>query len=122
MENFNIFLKQGEFEKALAYLRRSGEKVISPEFLFDQYEKYDWVQVFGHDVDKNKISRNDYQEPEPVAPGIDIDCSNFGVNDVFYAFGYKLGQNDGESWKCCGQLKDLRFFYVEASCDYTGWG
>lgn len=32
------------------------------------------------------------------------------------------GENDGESWECIGELKDGRWFFLTAWCDYTGWG
>ena len=32
------------------------------------------------------------------------------------------GENDGPSWQGVFKLKDGRFMYLSASCDYTGWG
>lgn len=31
------------------------------------------------------------------------------------------GENDGEPWLAIGHLRDGRYFFIEASCDYTGW-
>jgi hypothetical protein len=32
------------------------------------------------------------------------------------------GFNDGPDWLCYGRLRDGRYFFVKAGCDYTGWG
>lgn len=32
------------------------------------------------------------------------------------------GENDGLEWICIVKLKDGTFGYLEAGCDYTGWG
>ncbi len=31
------------------------------------------------------------------------------------------GENDGENWILCARLKDGRWFFLSAGCDYTGW-
>lgn len=36
-------------------------------------------------------------------------------------YGISEGENDGQPWMCYGLLKDGRYFYLEAWCDYTGW-
>ncbi len=35
--------------------------------------------------------------------------------------GISEGENDGPDWLLFGQLKDGRFFFLSAGCDYTGW-
>lgn len=34
----------------------------------------------------------------------------------------KEGSRGGSEWLMLGRLKDGRYFFVKASCDYTGWG
>jgi len=31
-------------------------------------------------------------------------------------------ENEGNSWLAFGLLKDGRWFFITAGCDYTGWG
>ncbi len=47
---------------------------------------------------------------------------SFDLDDVVAILGSCDGYNDGPSWLAVGCLKDGRVFYIEASCDYTGWG
>ena len=45
----------------------------------------------------------------------------FSREDVAEIIAYEEGQNDGDSWVGVFKLKDGRFGYVDAWCDYTGW-
>lgn len=79
----------------------------SPKFLFDDYN---WGEVFN-------FSGN----ARCADPNKEYNLSGFGVEDVRFVFFEDAGCNDGESWIIAGQLKDERYFFIDAWCDYTGW-
>lgn len=45
----------------------------------------------------------------------------FTREDVEKIFHSDEGENDEASWIMVGKLKDGRYFFLEAGCDYTGW-
>ncbi len=45
----------------------------------------------------------------------------FTLADVSEVIAAEPGENDGPSWLMAGRLKDGRFFFLDAGCDYTGW-
>ena len=47
--------------------------------------------------------------------------ASFSVEDVASVLAESVGQNDGDSWLSFGQLKDGRYYFLSAWCDYTGW-
>ena len=71
----------------------------------------DWGEVFKY-ADK----------PDECPPGSSVSCTSFTREDVETVFASEDGENDGDPWRMVGKLKDGRYFYIEASCDYTGWG
>jgi hypothetical protein len=46
----------------------------------------------------------------------------FAVEDVEHVVATAEGEGDGESWVGIFRLRDGRYAYVTAWCDYTGWG
>lgn len=48
-------------------------------------------------------------------------ADGFGIKDVEHIEGSDEGENDEQSWIAYGRLKDGRWFYLTAWCDYTGW-
>ena len=70
----------------------------------------DWVEVFKY-------------ASEPRVPvGENVSDDSFYREDVKRIIHMYDGENDGESWHGAFELKDGRFAYLEAGCDYTGWG
>lgn len=70
-------------------------------------EEYDWREAFVY----AGTIRTAYQcDPAP-----------FGLDDVAEALHAVNGENDGPSWLMVGKLKDGRYFFLDAGCDYTGW-
>jgi len=61
-----------------------------------------------------------YGSPNVTSDGSCPD-SIFTREDVKKIYGLREGQNDGDRWLLYGLLKDGRYFYLEAGCDYTGW-
>jgi len=51
-------------------------------------------------------------------------CStvSFDMEDIAEVLASCEGQNDGDSWLALFRLKDGRYAYLSAWCDYTGWG
>ncbi len=48
--------------------------------------------------------------------------SSFAPEEIQRTIAYSDGCNDGDNWVGVFELKDGCFGYVEAGCDYTGWG
>lgn len=71
---------------------------------------YDWEEAFK------------YASPQAAVPTKKYDLSPFKREDVEVISGLVEGENDGESWIIYGKLKDGRWFFLAAWCDYTGWG
>ncbi len=47
--------------------------------------------------------------------------AKFSIDDVASIIKTSEGENDGASWLAVGTLKDGKFFFLSAWCDYTGW-
>jgi hypothetical protein len=60
-------------------------------------EGYDWEEAFRY-----------------AAP-------HFTLADVADVIAAVEGENDGADWVAVVRLRDGRFGYVTAGCDYTGW-
>lgn len=48
-------------------------------------------------------------------------ANGFGIDDIAEIRNASEGCNDGDDWVIWGRLKDGRWFYLHAGCDYTGW-
>jgi len=48
--------------------------------------------------------------------------ASFSINDVETIVAYDNGENDMSNWVAVFQLKNGRFAFLSAGCDYTGWG
>lgn len=51
-----------------------------------------------------------------------FEYSDFPASEVKRTIAFSNGYNDGDNWVGVFELKDGCFGYVEAGCDYTGWG
>lgn len=70
----------------------------------------DWPEVFKYASGPSRVE------------GATCVVTGFGASDVAEVIGYAEGWNDGDAWQIAGRLKDGRWFYLSAWCDYTGWG
>lgn len=70
-------------------------------------EDYDWKEAFTY-AQTTKTATNCAKE-------------GFAIDDVAEVLKTSPGENDGDSWLMVGRLKDGRFFFLDAWCDYTGW-
>ena len=50
-----------------------------------------------------------------------FEYASFKIEDVAEIHGSDDGENDGDEWVMWGRLRDGRWFYLHAGCDYTGW-
>lgn len=71
---------------------------------------YDWEEAFKY-----------AETPEGVI-GDATDRAAFTREDVVEVLGLRPGENDGPEWLGLFRLKDGRFAFLSAGCDYTGWG
>ena len=81
--------------------------------MLPELEDYDWEQAF-------EVAQRD--NPIAVIGDDQVPTSPFTRDDVARIIAKAEGENDGESWVGVFELKDGRFAYVTAWCDYTGWG
>lgn len=75
---------------------------------------FDWQEVFEYASIK--------KTPVAVVGDTEVSTNPFTIKDIKKIFGWADGQNDGDNWIVIGQLKDKRFFFISAGCDFTGWG
>lgn len=109
LDEFNRQNAKAAEVRLLEQLKKEKESAITIKMLADRYS--DWEYVFA------------YGKPD-TAPGEEKTVSDkaFGREDVKVIHGYANGENDGDPWIMWGMLKDGRFFFIDAWCDYTGWG
>ena len=86
--------------------------------MLKEIEDYDWLHVFAYAGEDDglaspNISTLTFGEKAEIKP--------FTREDVKKIIAQSEGENDGPSWLIYGQLKDKRWFFIEAGCDYTGW-
>jgi hypothetical protein len=70
-------------------------------------EDYDWREAFTY--------------AGTIRTATNCDKAPFGMDDVAEVVKAENGENDGPSWIMVGKLKDGRYFFLDAGCDYTGW-
>lgn len=71
-----------------------------------------WASAFNYNTDGFT--------PLPVE-GFKGSTEPFTFDDVEQVLMHADGENDGPEWLVALRLKDGRFVFVEAGCDYTGW-
>ena len=83
--------------------------------MLEELDDYNWAEAFSY------AGEPGYGTPD--VNSIEEGCSKdfFTREDVKKIYGIQEGENDAEPWRIYGKLKDGRFFYLEAGCDYTGW-
>jgi len=82
---------------------------------------YDWQHVFAYagEPDAGDGSANIKRAADHLP---DVSLEPFSRWDVARVVAMEDGDNDGPDWVCVGELKDGRYFAINAGCDYTGWG
>lgn len=84
---------------------------------------YDWYQVFSWSSGEMRGTSGNGGELPEWAEGEEHKgtAEPFSRLDVAEVFTASEGERDERSWLAFGRLKDGRFFFIAASCDYTGW-
>ena len=77
-------------------------------------DDYNWEEAFA-------VAARDGVQWAPVGsqPGLP---PRFTLGNVAHVEGAVAGDNDGPNWIVYGILDTGYWFYLEAGCDYTGWG
>lgn len=82
-------------------------------------DDYDWREAFACAGDPE--GGNNSADVRPALPTSNVSLAHFGRSDVERVLAMREGENDGPNWMCYGQLRDGRYFFLSAGCDYTGW-
>lgn len=80
--------------------------------MLKELDTYDWQEAFSNAVGSTVPC---------VRFGQECNTNTFTRDDVKTIEGIQEGENEGPNWILYGKLKDGRWFYLEAGCDYTGW-
>lgn len=82
-------------------------------------DDYDWREAFACAGDpEGEFNSADVR---PAPPTSKVSLSPFGRADVAEVFALREGVHDEKDWLAYGHLKDGRYFFLQAGCDYTGW-
>lgn len=100
----------------------------------DKLTGYDWMRAFeccGVETDEQRKhwDCDDYEysvrynEPHVnvVLGSIAVESEPFTRDDILDLIACEAGENDGPEWVAVMRLKDGRYAFLEAGCDYTGW-
>lgn len=98
--------------------------------MFTELDNYDWANVFGYAGEKSigdKYENDNYEKwiyghgTPRLTIGADCNIDPFTREDVEDIIAMSNGFNDGDDWLGVFYLKDGRFAFIKAGCDYTGW-
>lgn len=99
--------------------------------MLDRLKGGDWVFAFeccGIESDEVRKTACEYppysryNEPKvSCVHGWSGDASGFTRDDVAEILAIEDGENDGANWIGFFLLKDGRYAFLSAGCDYTGW-
>ena len=98
----------------------------------DGLTDYDWTRAFeccGCETDEQRKKwgcdwcSGRYNDPHVsvVLGAIAVEPDPFTRDDIADLLACEAGKNDGPAWIAVMRLKDGRFAFLEAGCDYTGW-
>lgn len=100
--------------------------------MFSELMGYDWTFAFqccGNETDEQRKRWGyRYKDALPcnkpsvnVVLGSDVSSAEFTRDDVKLLIACDAGDRDGPDWIALMLLKDGRFAFLSAGCDYTGW-
>lgn len=81
---------------------------------------YDWQSVLSFAAGTCLGGASDCGTPKRV-DGETCTEAVFSESDIAIVLDSSEGERDGARWMIAGLLRDGRYFYIEAGCDYTGW-
>lgn len=88
--------------------------------MLDRLNDYDWEQVFGYATPTICEAKHNHGPEATITSTVSV--AGFTREDVQTIIGIEDGANEGPNWVGLFQLKDGRFAFITAGCDYTGWG
>lgn len=77
-------------------------------------ENSDWRHVFS-------FANGTEGSPSVCEGGGRCSRKDFDAEDVTKVLAYDEGENDGPAWIIIVELRDSRFAFITAGCDFTGW-
>lgn len=90
--------------------------------MLQELEGYDWACAFeyagGAGTGSYSYGSADIRRADPQGS---VKLDPFDREDVVKIVGIVEGENDAYPWEVFGRLKDGRWFFLSAGCDYTGW-
>jgi hypothetical protein len=89
--------------------------------MLDQLNIYDWEAVFKY-ASPTLCKAQHVHGPASTITSVGVSLASFTREDVHTIIGLENGENDGAAWIGLFQLKDGRFAFIGAGCDYSGWG
>lgn len=94
----------------------------SPDLL-PELNDYDWYHAFAFSSGESRgVANGKGGIPTWVRDDVHSgEAEPFSRLDVAEVYGKADGENDGAEWLVYGLLKDGRYFFISAGCDYTGW-
>jgi len=103
--------------------RRSVATVVrraadSEGIMLKELDSFDWKEAFGYAGEPNTSGSPRIQA---TITNTSLSITPFTREDVIEIVGLSEGEGDGPDWLAYGCLRDGRWFYLEAGCDYTGW-
>jgi len=101
--------------------------------MLDELDDYDWAKVFeccgppdgdsswGPDNEPDVRATDGFKKDMSILGYPGPGTAEFTREDVVQILAMSDGANDESSWMGLFRLKDGRYAYAEAGCDYTGW-
>lgn len=92
--------------------------------MLKELDNYDWQAVFAYAGVEPEDVRGCVDGTPNVSAQMEWsgDVSGFTRDDVVEIIAMSDGDNDGPDWIGFFRLRDGRYAFVSAGCDYTGWG
>lgn len=91
--------------------------------MLKELEDANWREAFGYAGCEPGTSNQAMPAlaVPPTDPRAAVQPPGFCREDVAVVIWSRVGVYDGSDWLMLGQLRDGRFFFLAAGCDYTGW-
>jgi len=117
---YNYYVDNPVEEALLSRLRTILEMEVPDEITTTEWNSLAVEQMLRDDDWERAF---EYAECNilPAPPYSNISLTSFTREDVKIIQHIREGEHEILTWICIGQLKDGRWFNLEAGCDYTGW-
>lgn len=89
--------------------------------MLQELDGYDWTSAFEYADPSAEAGGYGTPDIRRAAPLGDVKLDPFSREDVVKIVAIDEGENDGSPWVVVGRLRDRRWFFLSAGCDYTGW-